>query len=483
MSTEPTDPPSESDPPPSASGEPPPTIDPAPDPLADTPPVGAGGAPRLRPRARSGFGGGWWSWFRRFARLWGFLAFCLLVLVLFRHIIVPFIFAVLLAYILAPLIAKMSTRADGTSRMPRGLAIVSVYIVVLALMALAFVTLLPRISQDMARIGKEAPSLYKKVNEQWAPQAARWLEKRFPSLAPPPVVAAAQPPVADVPLPPGTGFVVTPLPDGRYAIEVHPSGFEVTPTATGGYAVTPNQGPPSAQRTEDKIRALAGRALLALQAELDDFFRFGRRLVTGLIQFVFKFFLVLMIAAFILLDLEKFHAFARSLVPARYGTDYEIVVGGIDRGLSGVIRGQLIICLLNGALTYAGLLIFSVKYSLVLGMLAALLSLIPIFGTILSTIPIMLAAMVSGDSGIDIMRAIFMLAWILGIHFLEANFFNPKILGEAAKIHPVLVIFALIAGEHTYGLVGALLAVPVASIIQVLFVFFRNKAWRPDTAS
>ena len=48
-------------------------------------------------------------------------------------------------------------------------------------------------------------------------------------------------------------------------------------------------------------------------------------------------------------------------------------------------------------------------------------------------------------------------------------------MGDAAKIHPVLVVFALIAGEHTYGFVGALFAVPVASIIQTLFVYFRRR--------
>jgi predicted PurR-regulated permease PerM len=126
------------------------------------------------------------------------------------------------------------------------------------------------------------------------------------------------------------------------------------------------------------------------------------------------------------------------------------------------------------------MLIFDVKYSLILAVVATLLSLIPIFGTILSTIPIVLAALVSSDAGVDVMRGVFILAWILGIHFLEANFFNPKILGTAAKIHPVLVIFALLAGEHTYGLVGALLAVPVASVIQVLFTFFRDRAWRAE---
>ena len=71
-----------------------------------------------------------------------------------------------------------------------------------------------------------------------------------------------------------------------------------------------------------------------------------------------------------------------------------------------------------------------------------------------------------------------MTLWIIGIHFIEANLLNPKIIGTAAKIHPVLVIFSLFLGEHSYGLVGALLAVPVLSAIQVVFMYFYRKTWK-----
>ena len=67
-----------------------------------------------------------------------------------------------------------------------------------------------------------------------------------------------------------------------------------------------------------------------------------------------------------------------------------------------------------------------------------------------------------------------MLAWIVGIHQLEANFLNPKIIGDAAKIHPVLVVFSLVVGEHLFKLPGALLAVPCLSIAQTLFLHFKE---------
>ncbi|HMG54078.1 MAG TPA: AI-2E family transporter, partial [Kofleriaceae bacterium] len=148
--------------------------------------------------------------------------------------------------------------------------------------------------------------------------------------------------------------------------------------------------------------------------------------------------------------------------------------------LSGVIRGQLLICVINSALTYIGLLVFGVKYSLILAVVAGLMSLVPIFGSIMSSVPIVIVALVSGDEGIDIVRGVAMALWIIGIHFIEANVLNPKIIGTAAKIHPVLVIFSLFLGEHAFGLVGALLAVPVLSAISVVFMFLYRKAWKAE---
>jgi predicted PurR-regulated permease PerM len=68
------------------------------------------------------------------------------------------------------------------------------------------------------------------------------------------------------------------------------------------------------------------------------------------------------------------------------------------------------------------------------------------------------------------------LLWILGVHQLEANFLNPKIIGTAAHIHPCLVVFVLITGEHLYGVWGALLAVPLWSLLQSIFQHFRYQA-------
>ena len=76
--------------------------------------------------------------------------------------------------------------------------------------------------------------------------------------------------------------------------------------------------------------------------------------------------------------------------------------------------------------------------------------------------------------------AVFVLIWIVGIHQLEANVLNPKIMGDSAKIHPVLVIFSLLVGEHFFQIAGALLAVPCMSIAQSFFLHFREVIQRSD---
>ncbi len=201
----------------------------------------------------------------------------------------------------------------------------------------------------------------------------------------------------------------------------------------------------------------------------------GQRIVGGLLKMVTTFILVLMISAFLLLDTRRILNWAGTLVPHTYRDDYDNVLVLIDKALGGAIRGQLLICVVNAVLTGTGMLILGVKYAFLLALLAGVMSLIPIFGSILSSIPIVIVALVSGSAGVEVWRGIMALAWVIGIHLIEANLLNPKIIGTAAKIHPVIVIFAVVAGERSYGAVGALLAVPIVSAVQATFIYLRAK--------
>jgi predicted PurR-regulated permease PerM len=200
-----------------------------------------------------------------------------------------------------------------------------------------------------------------------------------------------------------------------------------------------------------------------------------RNLISGVIGFLFSFFLVLMITAFLSSSTERTLRFAFSVVPVEDRATFDAFLTRVDKGLSGVVRGQLTICLANGVLTLVGLLFLSVKFAFLLATVATFMSLIPIFGSILSTVPIVAVALLSGPT-----TAALALVWIVLIHALEANLLNPTIMGDAAKIHPVVVILALVAGEHFYGLAGALFAVPIASIALTVLRSAQAKVQRLD---
>jgi predicted PurR-regulated permease PerM len=181
-------------------------------------------------------------------------------------------------------------------------------------------------------------------------------------------------------------------------------------------------------------------------------------------------FLAFMLAAFLSVDLPGTIAFVLGLFPARTQPRVSDLMSRLDKGLSGVVRGQLSICAVNGVLTTIGLLLLGVPFGTTLGIFAGFCSLIPIFGTFISSVPAILLGL-----SVSPMTGLLVLIWILAIHLVEANLLNPKILGDAAQLHPVVVIFALLAGEQTFGLFGALFAVPTASILQTLFFFAREQ--------
>ncbi|HEX4454475.1 MAG TPA: AI-2E family transporter [Kofleriaceae bacterium] len=440
----------------------------------DTPPPESG---PTRMRTRDTWFGNAPATVWTFLGRWAFPLFVLLIAIIGHAVLLPFVFAGLIAYILSPIVRAMAERPNGTRRMPRGLAVVICYIVFIAGVVGFMFLLVPRLSRDVARLGKEAPGVYKRINEEYTPELARWLEERFPSLKPVHQAPEELPIVPDVPLPPGTAFTLTPLPDGRFAMQLAPHGVDVK-TVADGYHIQAVDERPEPLTLEDKLRAYVKHGIVGLQGKLNDVARVLQDVITGFVRGIFMFFFTLMIAAFILIDMEKLHAFMRGLFPTNTRDDYDIIVDGIDRGLSGVIRGQLLICVINASMTYVGLLTFGVKYQLILAIVAGMMSLIPIFGSIMSSVPIVIVALVSGNEGVDILRGVIMVLWITGIHLIEANVLNPKIIGTAAKIHPVLVIFALFFGEASYGLVGALLAVPILSAISVIFMYFYRKRWK-----
>ncbi len=358
----------------------------------------------------------WRDVLRRYGTLVSFFALVLFGLWLGRGVLVPFALALFLVYILAPVVRWLARQRVRGRRIPRWVAVLVVYAGLIGGVYVFSVTAVPRLANEMGRLVQDAPVFFRKVRGDWVPA----LNARLQIL------------LADV------------------------------------FAAEDEAGVPVMDLNVQVTNALQG-AVDAGLAHVADALKLGQRLVAGLIGAFVSTVLTLMIAAFILIDLDQIHAFFRSLVPAGAAERYDELLRRLDRGLAGVIRGQLLICLVNGTLTFIGLSLIGVPFALILATVAGVLSLIPIFGTILSSIPAVAIGLTQ-----SLVTGLLVLGWILLIHFVEANFLNPKIIGTAAHIHPALVVFALVVGEHTAGLLGALLAVPILSIIQTLFLFVRS---------
>lgn len=408
---------------------------------------------------------------RRFSRLWGFLAFSVFVVVLFRGIVLPFVFAMLLAYLLAPIVKRMQPRIG------RVLSVITLYLLIIGLFGGFFGFLVPAVVSDLARLRDSLPAAAATVNDEWLPKAEAWVEGTFGDF-----LERDEP---TEPLDPGE-VIMTPQPDGSMAVDLSHVRLRVEQQADGSWMV--GAPAPEADDPTQRLSVAVKEHLAAESAQLTAFIGpFLQQLIAGVTSFLTGLVITFMLAAFVLVDVQRVNRFIRSLVPWDYRMDFEELWAGMDKGLSGVIRGQLLICAVNGGLTFVGLVIFQIKYSFLLALMAGGFSLIPIFGTIISSIPILVIALIGSENGVALGPALAMLAWISGIHLLEANVLNPKIIGDSAHIHPVIVIFALLGGEHVYGLTGALLAVPVASIVQTAFlqarrsssVFNRDSELRP----
>lgn len=369
--------------------------------------------------------------------LWASIA---LVLVIFHNVLLPFGGALFVAYVAAPLVDRLAGRRIGKFRVPRGLAIAGLFAALLLIIYGFSLVALPQLYRETVRLSQEVRELAASLTPQRIAElsdaAQRWLvERDIPVLldstqsTPPPAVTPAE----------GMG-----------------------------------EGAAGARLVVDLDQALKDAIASGtewLRSHALELVELSQKLVSRLVGGIFMFFFMLMVAAFLLIDAHQTMAFVRKLAPPSWRPSFAKLLGRIDVKLAGAVRGQIVICLVNGALTLVGLLLFKVKFAFVLATIATVLTFIPIFGTVISTIPIVLVALTQSFS-----TALAALLWITAIHALEAYLLNPKILGTSAKIHPALIAFSILAGQRTFGFAGALFAVPVASILLATFDHFRRKA-------
>ncbi|ATB27845.1 AI-2E family transporter [Melittangium boletus] len=359
-----------------------------------------------------------------------------IILFLFHSVLLPFASAALIAYLVHPLVTRMTRVRVRGHAIPRWVGILIIYTLFFVAIYLFFIAMVPQLYGELARVSRDGVAFVNSLTPErihlLADHVEDWLRDRGIPVA-----------------------IATPE-EIRSGVPAHGLLVDLEKIIQDGAV---------------QVREL-------VRQHLGDIVTISRGIITSVLAGVFMMFFMLMVAAFLSIDAHAIVAYVTSLLPAEYGTDSQRLLERIDRSLSGVVRGQVTICLVNGALTFVGLLLFGVKFAFLLATVATVFSLIPIFGTILSSVPIVLIALADG-----VQKGFLILLWIIGIHALEAYFLNPKIMGSAARIHPVIVAFSLIAGEKMFGLVGALFAVPVASIVVACFDYARLKAQPAQSAA
>jgi predicted PurR-regulated permease PerM len=133
--------------------------------------------------------------------------------------------------------------------------------------------------------------------------------------------------------------------------------------------------------------------------------------------------------------------------------------------ISRYLRGQLTVAIAMGVITGLGLWIARFPYAGTLGLIVGVFSVVPYLGLVLSLIPAIFIALVSGSVLISLLKV----AVVYGAsQLLEASVISPRIVGESVGLHPVLVLLALSLGGFFFGFVGLLLGVPAAAIGKLL---------------
>lgn len=193
--------------------------------------------------------------------------------------------------------------------------------------------------------------------------------------------------------------------------------------------------------------------------------------------------LVFLVSTFYFLkDGHKLFGFLRSLVPEKYKEKANRFEVEINRVLGNYLRGQILLVLIMSVASWVVLAGFGVKFALTLALLTGFLELLPFIGPILATSLVALTAYLTVDNrwGLDptTLALVLILIYIL-LRMIEDYFIIPQILGHVTKLHPLLVLFAVIAGGKLAGAVGFVLAVPIAAAIRIIFIFINEEVnWR-----
>ena len=166
---------------------------------------------------------------------------------------------------------------------------------------------------------------------------------------------------------------------------------------------------------------------------------------------------------FLLKDASKFNKFVISLLPKKLEKPVAETIDEIDDKVGSYIQGQMLVSLCIGVMLFIGYNVIGLHYGFSLATIAAFLSIVPYLGPVIAITPAMLVA--ASTSWVMVVKML--VVWGV-VQFLEGNIISPNIMGRSMNMHPLTVIFVILIGVNISGVVGAILGIPVYSILKVL---------------
>ncbi|HEV3318432.1 MAG TPA: AI-2E family transporter [Solirubrobacteraceae bacterium] len=223
------------------------------------------------------------------------------------------------------------------------------------------------------------------------------------------------------------------------------------------------QGKTALQSIEEKVAKSASKLA-----------SFGGALLTEAASAVFDLVLVFVLSVYMLIYGESIGKLVRRAMPDGDGTRADDYPTLVQHAVSRYVGGQLLFSVLMGASAGVSLYVFGLigifpdgrKYALAFGVFYGVMELVPYIGPILGALPAVIVALFT-----DPIVALWVTLLFVGLQQLEGHVVAPQVFGHTLRINPLLVIFALLLGLHLYGIVGALVALPILAILRETVVY------------
>ncbi len=205
-----------------------------------------------------------------------------------------------------------------------------------------------------------------------------------------------------------------------------------------------------------KIGALAGVAAAGAGTHVLDF-------LSGTTTALIDVLLVLGLTLLILGDLANIQAFGVRIVPPAYRVTAIAFMRDVDQVIGGFVRGQVLLALAVGVSGTIVLMIVGVPYAILLGLFAGIVSIIPMVGPVIVGIPVLVIAFFT----VGLAKLLIVAALYAVILVVQQNVLSPMIVSKSVGVTPLVIFVALLLGSEAFGVLGALLSIPVAGILRV----------------